>query len=109
MACRSASGLHYFDMMVGGGIVLAMIALIYYRYRSTALRHLMRSRQAFAYDVSVAVGHCLDTYVSLLDFYDQHFQNYRSPSMLECQLLPATHRQQLGSCCQLCKADAMPP
>lgn len=47
---RSASGLHYFDMMVGGGIVLAIIMLVYFRYRSTALRHLMRSRQAFAYD-----------------------------------------------------------
>ena len=109
MACRSASGLHYFDMMVGGGIVLAMIALIYYRYRSTALRHLMRSRQAFAYDVSVAVGHSLDTYVSLLDCVDQDFQNDRSPSRLESQLLPATRRQQLGSCCQMCKADVMQP
>ena len=67
MACRSASGLHYFDMMVGGGIVLAMMAVIYYRYRSTALRHLMRSRQAFAYDVSVASGHIWDTHVNLLD------------------------------------------
>ena len=66
LACRSASGLHYFDMMVGGGIVLAIIMLGYFRYRSTALRHLMRSRQAFAYDVSVALGHSLDMHVSLL-------------------------------------------
>lgn len=53
-AFQLSAGFHFRELFLGMLIALLMVALLYYRFRSVALRHLTRHNQGIAMEVTLS-------------------------------------------------------
>ena len=52
-AFQLAAGFHFRELLLGMVLMALIIALLFYRFRSVAMRHITRRHQGIAIDVSL--------------------------------------------------------